>query len=134
MVCVHCGGRTNVINSRSQTRSNRIWRRRRCQNCSAIFTSLEQPLLETTWVVKRGSQLVPFSRDKLFLSIYNACKHRDEAILDAGALTDTTIGGLSREKLTVFEPQHIVRLAINVLGSFDNAAAVQYHAFHPSAE
>ena len=69
MVCLQCGSETKVVNSRLQKRSNQVWRRRQCSSCQSIFTTQETADYSSIWLVKHSSgKLVPFSRDKLFLS------------------------------------------------------------------
>ena len=132
MVCIQCGAKTHIVNSRHQRRSNQVWRRRQCWDCQAVFTTEEVVQYETAWtVLKRTGDLQPFSRDKLFLSLYQACKHRQTALRDAGALTDTVI-----RKLTA----HVTHGAVNsrsiantaqvALNRFDDAASVSYQAFY----
>lgn len=127
MICVYCGSSLAVTNSRPQHRSNRVWRRRTCVGCQVAYTTEEQ--LDLGKAVTINGR--PFSRDKLFLSLYGACRHRSTAIKDAGALTDTVtkrllpaiVGGrLDRGTM--------VAVATEVLRRFDTAAAVQYRAFH----
>src|SRR5690348_1875861 len=97
MVCIYCGNKTDVINSRPQKRHNKVWRRRRCTKCEAVFTTTEAAALAESLRVARKAKpntLQPFLRDKLFLSIYKSCQHRPDAIQDASALTDTVVSRL----------------------------------------
>lgn len=132
MVCIYCGGNTEVINSRLQKKANRVWRRRRCRACGAVFTSQEQIVYDGAFVVQEDtSHIVPFSRDLLYLSLYDACRHRRQAVTDAGALTDTTLSRLiPTAKSGVIERQNIVATCQAVLKNFDKAAAMHYEAFH----
>lgn len=136
MVCIHCAGKTAVINSRLQKRSNRVWRRRKCIECGAIFSSHEVAQYEASWMV-RGSgakgKLTPFQRDKLFLSLYRSCQHRPAALSDASALADTIISKLQAQiKNGIVDGQAIFQAAQVALNRFDTAASVHYQAFHPS--
>ena len=132
MVCIQCGQKTQVINSRHQARTNQVWRRRRCLTCQAIFTTLESAAYDAAWLVKgyTGSH-IPFSRDKLFLSLYHSCQHRPTAISDAAALTDTVIRKLLAEvRASVLDVRSIAAAAQVALNRFDKAASVHYQAFH----
>jgi transcriptional regulator NrdR family protein len=136
MVCIYCGSFTRVINSRLQHRINNVWRRRRCTKCSAIFSSQEAVVLEGSFaVVYDMSHITPFQRDILFLSIYEACRHRSKATLDATALTNTVISKVitcnigSQGAIQRNELQRIVR---ETLEAFDHVAQVHYTAFHPT--
>jgi transcriptional regulator NrdR family protein len=74
----------------------------------------------------------PFSRDKLFISVYEACRHRKTASEDARALTDTVVKQLvgAKHSATV-RRHHVVTVTTGVLERFDRVAAIQYLAYHP---
>ena len=86
----------------------------------------------TGLAVRRSAQDIgPFSRDRLYLSIYESCKHRPTAITDAAALTQTAISLiLGLMKNGVVERQDIVTSTSQVLSRFDVTAAAVYGAFH----
>lgn len=134
MVCIYCGSQTNVINSRHKRRTNEVWRRRTCNNCSAVFTTMESPTLEQSVSVKdKTGRLQPFERDKLYLSIVSACGHRKHASKDASGLTSTIISQLlpSIKQATIDKGQ-IIEVAAKTLSRFDRSASVQYLAYHQS--
>ena len=132
MVCIQCGGDTQVINSRHQKRANQVWRRRKCRQCSTIFTSEETAAYGASWAVKGGlGRLTPFSRDKLFLSLHRSLQHRPTALADASGLADTVIKRLSGDITGgVIESKEIIHAAQVALNRFDKAASVSYAAFH----
>jgi transcriptional repressor NrdR len=132
MVCIYCGGRTQVTNSRPQKRLNRTWRRRECLQCDALFSTSEAADYENSIVVRKsGSIQAPFSRDKLFASVLKCVGHRQTAVTDAGALTDTIIARLlASTTQAVVSHTQIVSIAHEVLKNFDTPAAVQYMAYH----
>ncbi len=132
MVCVHCGGKTAVVNSRRQQRSNQIWRRRQCQACGAVFTTLETPDHGAVWLVKGAAGAArPFSRDKLFLSLHRSLQHRPTALGDAGGLTETVIKRLRPQtRQGALDHQIISQTALVALNRFDKAASVHYQAYH----
>jgi transcriptional repressor NrdR len=135
MVCIYCGSSTQVTNSRLQKKANQVWRRRQCLECGNNFTTHEVAELGTSVVVQYSARaLHPFSRDALFASIYESCKHRPAAIADAGALTQTILGNL-RDHIRegVLERDTIVAVALAVLERFDRSAATMYEAYHPQA-
>jgi len=133
MVCIYCSGSTDITNSRLQKRRNSVWRRRRCQSCGAAFTSIEQASYDLSLSFKDGtSHIVPFQRDTLFLSLYDACKHRQRAAAEAGDLTDTVIhkllnGNVHDGQVTRTD---LIRLVSETLSAFDSAAHVHYNAYH----
>lgn len=133
MVCIYCAHDTCVTNSRHQRRANNIWRRRKCANCSATFTTTEQADLTQALLVRRTISLEPFQRDKLFLSVYDSLRHRHTATQDATALTATIICMLTPHITNAqIDREYIINTAAEVLEHFDNTAATHYRAFHQS--
>lgn len=133
MVCTYCRSKTKIVNSRHQRPLNQTWRRHRCSNCLAVFTTLEKPLLEQAWrIEEENSKLSPFVREKLFIGLFESCKHRPTAIKDAHHLTDTVIARLSPEvKNATIHRKIVVQTAAEVLKHFDKAAHSHYLAYHP---
>jgi len=134
MRCIYCTGDTKVVNSRLQRRLNQIWRRRTCSKCGAVFTSLESVDFATSLLITQHGQRQPsqFVRDRLFISIYESCKHRPDAISAATALTLTTISKLlPKIKNASIDRDILVKTTAEVLKRFDKVAAVHYQAYHP---
>lgn len=132
MVCIYCGQSTSVVNSRLQKRHNKVWRRRRCNSCGAVFTTLETHD-DTALMVKSGEnkRLEPFYRDKLFISVYESCKHRRTALKDARALTDTAIGKLfSAIEGGILSKADIRKITSETLTRFDKVAGTYYRAYY----
>ncbi len=123
-----------MVNSRSQKRSNSVWRRRRCELCGAVFSTGESAELGLAWQVAgegRRSHPKPFSRDKLFLSLYDSCRHRKTALSDAQGLTETIINKLPpRVRDGTIGRKDIIGVAQVALNRFDRAASVYYAARH----
>ena len=137
MVCIYCGRNTDIYNTRPKSRNPSVWRRRRCPACVAQFTTLELPDYRGALVVEgvRG-KLYPFSRDKLFLSLYKALEYRHDAVDTATDLTETVIGRLLRTKKApdgLLMMRDIAGAAYLTLKRFDPPAAHTYEAFHASA-
>ncbi len=132
MVCVQCGKKTEIINSRPQVRNNQVWRRRRCYDCKSVFSTSESANYDAIWTIMRPSRpLLPFSRDKLLLSIYKSCEHRPKALKDASDLTETVIAKLRlAAKDGQITNQQIIQAVQVALNRFDKAASVHYQAFH----
>lgn len=132
MVCIYCKNKTRVTNSRSSKKTNATWRRRQCQGCGSIITSREQAELSDVIRVKNSENILePFSRDKLFMSVYRSLQHRKTALEDAGALTDTIIYRLIVVQTNgVLDSAVVVRTATPVIKRFDGPAAVSYQAYH----
>jgi transcriptional regulator NrdR family protein len=132
MVCMYCGSPTMVSNSRASSVTKQVWRRRTCKVCKSTFSTFERPDLYKSLVVKYASdKLYPFSKDSLLVSIYESCRHRQSAVLDASALTDTIISKLLKKSRNgTIERAQIVDTASTILKRFDTAANVYYLAYH----
>lgn len=136
MVCIYCASPTQVVNSRHQRSNNQIWRRRQCTDCKAVFTTHESVVLDNAILVQYSKKHTkPFSRDKLFMSIYECCKHRPKALEEADGLTKTTLAKL-RNFYTegVVTPDILSTIAHDVLSRFDATAASLYAAYHPHTD
>jgi len=122
-----------VIHSRHQKKLNQVWRRRKCKQCGAVFSTEESVTYGGTWAVRGASgALQPFSRDKLLLSLYISCKHRKSALEDASALADTVIRKLlDKARDGTLDSQMITDTAQVALNRFDKAASTHYAAYHP---
>ena len=133
MKCLYCASKLSVNNSRPQKRTNSVWRRRACPACKAVFTSVELIDPTSTLMFRADNKrLQPFSRDILYISVYEACRHRPSAARDARALSDTIIRQLigAKHSATV-RRHHVVTVTLGVLERFDRSAGVQYRAYHP---
>lgn len=131
MNCLYCDEGTEVINSRLQKRSNAIWRRRRCQKCKNVFSTIERvELAQAVRVELTDGKLAPFDRDKLYISIYNCLKHRTSPVSDATELTNTIIYTLTKSNNVIFSHKSIAQTTQTILELFDNVAGMQYGAYH----
>lgn len=84
-------------------------------------------------MVKKVDVIEPFSRDKLFLSVYESCKHRKDALGDSQALTATIITKLLPHVQDASLPnREVIVVTTKVLKRFDKAAHAHYQAFHPA--
>jgi hypothetical protein len=82
----------------------------------------------------QGKTLLPFARDVLFVSLYESCKHRKDAINDASAITDIVVNQLLKECTDgVVMRDRITATAYLALSRFDEIAATFYRAYHPTA-
>jgi transcriptional repressor NrdR len=134
MVCIYCGGKTQVINSRLQKRNNQVWRRRKCLVCGQTFTTHEQIELESTLSVDIGEKTVPFLPDLLLKELLASLKDRKDVYTASREVMATIV----RKLLTLpgsplFKPAEISRVTADVLKRFDKQAYLRYIAEHPSA-
>lgn len=132
MVCVYCGHKTKVINSRRQLRNNRVWRRRSCPQCGAVFTTGEGADLALTHMVVTPRGLKPFKTEKLYSEVLLALQDLHEPYSEAQELTSTIIARLLKEGSEVIEPRLISKVTAEVLKRFSRQAWLRYSAEHPS--
>lgn len=130
MVCIYCGGKTAVSNSRSSEKSLSTWRRRQCKSCKAVFTTRETPdLHESLRVNTSQNTLRPFFRDKLMLSVYLSILHRKTALDDSTALIGTILPKVvAHSNRGVIDSKEIFEITLSVLRNFDKAGATYYQA------
>ena len=138
MVCVYCGEKTDVTNSRPQKRNNQVWRRRECQGCGAIFTTHEAIDLSSALLVQpkgRGGSPGPFLPDLLFTELLLALQHRKDCYTAAREITSAVTARLLHlPNKPVFNTVEISRETAKVLGRFDKRAWMRYQADHPSLQ
>lgn len=132
MVCIYCKSKTQVTNSRPQKRLNHIWRRRSCLKCGAVFTSTEKPdLFSSLRVLSKNNQLIPFEKERLFISIFQSLGHRKDALAASVSLTDTiTAKLLKTAKKACISRSEIISITYDTLNRFDKPAAVHYRAYN----
>ncbi len=81
MKCIYCNHKeTFVINSRATENRARIWRRRECHKCKAVFTTHEGSLSDNLFLIKRNGKRQRFIYEKLFASLF--------VVLDSGKERD----------------------------------------------
>jgi transcriptional repressor NrdR len=133
MVCIYCGAKTKVTNSRPQKRSNAIWRRRQCEECEAVFTSVEAVDLSASLRLKLSDGLEPYKKEKLMISLYESLKHLGSAHEAAKELSETIslrlIHHLQQSgDVATLSVEELVRQSSEVLGQFDRVAGLHYQA------
>ncbi|MDQ2973645.1 MAG: hypothetical protein M3Q79_04170, partial [bacterium] len=129
MICIYCDGPTKISNSRKTSKGLRTWRRRVCQDCKGQWTTLESVDFESAYRVRKSSgQLEPFSWAIFFSSIYEACKHRKTAAIDAMELSQTILTKLQLSQQVIWPTSKIKAVSEQTLVLFDKTAAALYSA------
>lgn len=137
MVCIYCGQETQVVNSRSGSLGQEVWRRRRCKACLAPFTTTESYALDKALMVEgKNKKVKPFCRDELFMSVLKATEHLKGSLFIANQITNTIIQKLIAKKPLnpVISSQTIIYTAGLVLKRFDAAASIKYLSFYSSTK
>ena len=131
MVCPYCKSDSKVINSRFQKRANSVWRRRKCPVCSAIWTTHELLEASSTYRVSKDDHLLVFRPELLYISLYEALRHKKTAPTDAEYVKNTVIQKLMAKHIAVIPRDLITKTAHDVLRHFNKPAAAVYKAQHP---
>lgn len=128
MVCIYCGHKTKVNNSRGSKAKTTTWRRRECLTCHAIATTIETYELQLSHRVSHSDKsLRPFLRDRIYVDVFQSLSHRKSAITDATALTDTIITSCLRQSQRgIIQSSAITKVIHETLQKFDNAAAIYF--------
>ena len=135
MVCIYCGGKTRVANSRWQKRSNQVWRRRQCLACQSVFTTHEQIELESALLVDKSGRTQAFLPDLLLKDLMLALKHRSDVYTSSGEVMATIIRQLlSLPQKPVYKSYDISKITAEVLKKFDKQSYLRYVAEHPSLQ
>lgn len=135
MVCIYCGGFTQVKNSRPQKRNNQIWRRRQCFKCNAIFTTHESIDLSSTLAVETDGAPRPFLADKLFTEVLLAMQDRKDCYIAAREVTSTVIQKLlDLPAAPLFKPPQISSITAQTLKRLERRAWLRFVAEHPSLQ
>ena len=133
MVCIYCGGKTHITNSRRQRRSNTTWRRHHCTLCDTVFTSIEAADYSKHITVRSShNDETAFSRDRLLLSLHKSLQHRPNPLSDAIGLCETVVNNVGQQsKQGILQSSDIRTTVIKILQRFDKLAAQYYSALHP---
>lgn len=130
MKCIYCGAGTRITNSRKSKKLTQTWRRHTCTTCHRNFTTYEYVDLASSHVVSTENGTFPFSRPKLFISIYRALDHRVSSERDSEELTGQICGELLKDANTELTTTQIRHVALQTLNHFDAAGAIKYQVAH----
>ncbi len=127
MKCPFCQyTKTEVYNSRQSKEQAHIWRRRRCKNCEAPFTTYEIPDMKFLQITDQNNQIQPYRRTKLINSLWQACGGLDEHIDEAEALVATIEHALMGRGQTLISTNDITESALATLKRYDMASFMRY--------
>lgn len=133
MICVKCHqASTSVANSRPHKKQASVWRRRRCERCGYVFTTLEAPLLsELLEVISPDGNSTPFSQPRLTVNLAGFLAHRQDTAANDAYWLSETIGRtlLERGNSGQAVPMHEFTKTVHaILERFDALAGLQYAA------
>lgn len=126
--CQHEDSR--VVDSR--TAGDAIRRRRECAACGYRFTTHERVEQRLPWVVKKGGQREPWSRDKLLRGLHLACRKRpvgDAGIEEAVQLVERRV--FTESEVTT---AHVGEQVMEVLRGLDAVAYVRFASVYGAFE
>lgn len=132
MVCIYCGAKTRITNSRPQKRLLQTWRRHTCTRCQAVFTTHERADLSgSVRITYPDGSMRPYQRTQLLISLHESLGHRTDSLEAAEELEATITGQLLKQALGAkLARQDVIQAAHTALRRFDQAGAVYYHARH----
>ncbi|MGH7195468.1 MAG: hypothetical protein ACREGA_01695 [Candidatus Saccharimonadales bacterium] len=85
---------------------------------------------------EKNGQIDPFSPDRLFISLFESCRHRPSAISDAralgGTITSQLLAPKNQHQPGVLKLSDLQTTAERVLKHFDRTAYVHYQAYYGS--
>ena len=127
MVCILCDSKTKTTNSRFMRSFRHTWRRQTCTRCNAVFTTRETVDMAQSYRVEaEDGQLAVFSRDRLFLSVYDALRHRDDAVASSTMLVETIIANIQKHNRLLVPRDELITTVATVIKRFDKTAYVRY--------
>lgn len=133
MFCINCfHENTSIVNSRPHKKQPSVWRRRKCAECGAVFSTTEHPsLAENRPVDAKNGSREPFNLGQLIISINEAFSHNPlDGKKYALWLAQTVEASLSTQHPRSLSSEDIEASAHAVLKRFDEVAALQYAAKH----
>lgn len=126
MRCPQCGnGDTRVIDSRMQSTSNSIKRRRECRSCGYRFTTFER-CEDPIEVLKSDGSTQPFDRNKLLAGLMRATSKRDIDLAQLNSLIDDIEAELRSGIRTTVSSHDIGDMVLKRLEKIDKVAYIRF--------
>lgn len=127
MKCPFCReNTTDVFNTRSTRFGTQIWRRRKCLSCHESFTTYEAPDPSFLKVAKKNGKKQPYSRAKLYSSIYPAFLSISAKESATEGLTDTIEAKVLDLRQREVTSREIAEIVLATLKNFNTTAFVRY--------
>lgn len=129
MVCPFCASETKIYNSRATSGKTQTWRRHRCGQCQARFTTKEKIDWNGAVAVVTDEQAAPYSRERLFISLLKAGENLQLAPATLSDLCDTVEYHLQKQQFFRGVQQDAGRITTavtTVLHRFNPNLALQY--------
>lgn len=132
MFCIKCHSPdTKVTNSRPHKKRASIWRRRQCNACGSVFTTIEAVSTDGMLSVKDNrNNTSPFSIGRLLIDIAPLLTESASAPDDAYWLAQTTYEKALTQDSSVITTEELARIAFGVIERFDSTAALKYALDH----
>ena len=131
MVCLFCHhDTTRVVNSRHHSAESRVWRRRRCETCQAVFTTYEKPSLDDRPILQNNSQTDAFNIGRLIISISRSFQHDTKAAKYASLHLAETVESKLIATTKPLSTDDITAITYETIRHYDPVAGVQYAAQH----
>lgn len=125
---------TRVIDSRLNTETNQIRRRRECPQCNERFNTLEIAELSLPMIIKRDGRRVDFDEQKLRAGMLRALEKRPVAITDVDAVIHRIIQKLRASGEREIASQLLGEWLMDELRLIDPVAYVRFASVYRSFE
>ncbi|MEP6710106.1 MAG: hypothetical protein ABJA64_00105 [Candidatus Saccharibacteria bacterium] len=120
-----------MTNSRPHKKQPVVWRRRKCEACGTVFTTVERPsLADNTPVHLPDGTIDSFNLGRLIVSIADSFSHAPVEGKSSALWLAQTVETTIASQLKTITPEDIEAVTHQVLKKYDELAAVQYAAKH----
>lgn len=133
MICPFCGTQdTRVIDSRLDTSTNQVRRRRECCECKQRYTTYEVAFLDLPSVVKSAGYSEPFSEDKLRRGLERALEKRPVSRSQVDALIAKITHSLRNSGEKEVKSKQLGERVMDCLKELDPIAYVRFASIYLS--
>lgn len=133
MYCPFCNAQeTKVVDSRLDTASNQVRRRRECAECRARFTTFEKLELQMPRVIKRDGGNCSFDESKLRKGLLTALEKRPVSLEQVDELITSITHQIRSLGEREVSTQTIGEIAMDALRNVDQVAYVRFASVYRS--
>ena len=133
MKCPYCESSQFFVTN-SRVSGVAIWRRRKCQKCQGVFSSMERIVLANLKIIKKSGQSERYDKSKIYLGIYRAVNEskwisRSSARKITQIVTDKVEMELIRLCKEYIKGQTVGKLIMKILKSITHEGYLRFSAY-----
>ncbi len=133
MKCPYCNSNQYFVTN-SRTSGNSVWRRRKCQKCLGVFTSMEKITLGNLKVTKKSGISERYDVNKVFLGIHRAVNESKWITREKGreitkTVTEKTEHELIKMKKDYIASKQIGKIVLRILKTTSEEGYLRFLAF-----